>query len=442
MGANCAYNGVMHSGRYWGWLSVVVAACSFDTSGVTGDASDHAPDASQADAVTADAEEPPDGSTVPDAVEPPDAQRPDASCEWTYSPQYFDPCASGNPVPKPPLVLGLSGTYHYDTDLGVLQSPAVVIIPTVDTIIDGARVMWVEGFAIAEGATLRVEGSRPLIVISTGSIAISGTLDASSYWDGIVARTGAGADPDDCPVSPPTSGLTCVQHGGSGGGAGAFGGDGGGGGEGGDTRDCEDGINVDGIPGGEGGVALGAAPSVLRGGCAGRDGAQNESGTVDRGRAGPGGGAVHLTARGSLVVGGVIQAGGAGGTAGLDNRSGGGGGGSGGFIGLEAHSIEIQQTGVVAANGGGGGGGCDNNPATSGESGLADDVAATGGAAQGSGGKGGDGGYRDSPAGEPGEPAERGGGGGGGGVGYIVFHSPTTPDVHGDAVVSPAQLTP
>jgi len=432
----------MWVGRYGFGLVALVTACSFDTSGIAGDAAVNAPDARRADAASGDAAERPDATEEPDAQQPPDAAPPDAACEWTFSPAYFDPCAGGNPEPNPPLTLNQAGVYHYDTDTAVLTSPSDVQVPTVDTLIGDARAVWVEGFVIYASSTLRVEGSRPLIIISTGNVAVLGTIDASSYWDADGVHVGAGADPEACPVSPPDSGRTCVQHGGSGGGAGAFGGDGGGGGEGGDTRDCEDGINVDGIPGGAGGVALAAVPAVIRGGCAGRDGAQNESGTSDRGRAGPGGGAIHLTARGTLLVGGVVHAGGAGGTAGLDNRSGGGGGGSGGFIGLEAHSISIQETGVLAANGGGGGGGCDNNPAEPGEAGQTDDVAAVGGAHQGSGGDGGDGGYLLVPAGEPGDAAERGGGGGGGGVGFIAFYSPNTPSVHAASVISPAPVTP
>jgi len=422
-------------------LAALLAACSFDTTGIAGrDAAPNLPDAVQVPDGSHDdgSNPPPDALVYPDAPLPPDASGPDAACAWSYLPIYFDPCASGNPEPNPALVLDEAGTYRYNTDTGTLTSPGDGAIATVDSTIGLARAMWVEGLAVEAPATLRVEGVRPLIIISTDNIAILGVIDASSYWDGGGPRAGAGSEPFGCPGSPPDPGQTCVQHGGSGGGGGAFGGNGGGGGEGGDTRDCEDGINIDGIPGGAGGIAIGAAPDILRGGCAGRDGAQNESGTGDRGRGGPGGGAVHLTARGTILVGGTIHAGGAGGTAGLDNRSGGGGGGSGGFVGVEAHTIMIQDSGVLAANGGGGGGGCDNSAAEPGDDGQPSDDAAEGGDEQNAGGAGGEGGHRDVPAGQPGGLGIRGGGGGGGGVGFIIFRSPSAPTIDASAIVSPA----
>jgi len=81
---------------------------------------------------------------------------------------------------------------------------------------------------------------------------------------------------------------------------------------------------------------------------------------------------------GTITVSGIINAGGCGGTQG-DATHGGGGGGSGGAVLLEAPTVHVTATGVLAANGGGGGGGGDA-AATAGEAGRPNDTRASGGA--------------------------------------------------------------
>jgi hypothetical protein len=370
----------------------------------------------------------------------PDAMPPDAACSWPYPPTHVDPCTG--PTPGPALGFGTAGTWIFDTDSGELTDPNDDTTTPTTTIVGGARVLWVADFTLPISRTLRAVGSRPLLVVSDSDISISGTVDVASAWDGDDGRfvSGAGANPSVCPISPPDPGQECAQHGGSGGGAGAFGGDGGDGGRGGDGRNCGGG-NTSGIAGGAGGNAVNSTPTDLRGGCAGRDGSQNNSGTDLRGRGAPGGGAIHLMARGTLTVNGTINAGGGGGRAGLGERSGGGGGGSGGMIGLEATTLDVNATAALGANGGGGGGGADDAAASPGADALALELAAPGGMPDGNGTAGGNGGFVSAANGASATAAERGGGGGGGGVGFILLYSPNTPMVSIAATVSPAAAT-
>lgn len=397
------------------WLPA--AGCDFSPPQVD-DGDDNTPDAGN--------------SGTPDAPATGGSDAPPA-CAWTFDPVYFDPCDSQVPTARAPLTLDRLGTYIYDTTGQRLEDPDQNPIDVPQLLLSGnVQSIWLEGLTIESGAVLRVVGNRPLIIVSTGDITIDGEIDASSKQGG---TDGPGANPSACPTSPPAPGETCAQHGGSGGGGGGFGGAGGQGGEGGDGRNCEAG--VDGRPGGPGGVALAQTPTQLRGGCAGRDGAANNSGTAaNAGDAGAGGGAVHLSAQGTLKVNGSVHAGGAGGGPGTDGqRAGGGGGGSGGMLGLEAGTLVIGSDGVVAANGGGGGGGCDGMTAMPGQDGQPSDQLAAGGPKQNNGGDGGDGGAAGTADGESPSPAERGGGGAGGGVGIIQFFSPSAPTI--DGKVSP-----
>lgn len=408
--------------------------CSFDKGGVNlNDAGQVVIDASRFDA---DPNQP-DARPLPDApFGTPDATPgPDAACNWGYTPVHVDPC--NGPLGDPALTLAMPGTYTYDTDTGVLTAPDLSTSTPTNTVSGQTRIWWLQRLSIDAGVTLRTVGARPLMIVSHDLISMQGTIDASSKWTGSEVELGSGANPSDCPASPPDPGQTCAQHGGSGGGGGAFGSNGGAGGEGGDGHDC----TTDGIPGGAGGTALGMTPSAIRGGCAGRDGAPNNNPSSVEGEGGPGGGAIYLVARNSIAVIGTIHAGGAGGGPGEDTRAGGGAGGSGGLIGLEATDIIVGASGVLAANGGGGGGGCNGNPATRGEDGKASDEVAAGGAKEGSGGDGGNGGHLSVVDGQPGDGAERGGGGGGGSVGFILFRSKNSPVINGSATISPTQIT-
>jgi len=423
-----------------GLVAIVIGACGFDQSGVVFNDGGVVvrPDARLGDARVSDAR-----VTGPDAIvtdaspTAPDAQ----GCAWPYTPVFFDPCAAGTPVASPGLLLDLNGTYVYNSDDATLTDPNMVVTSPASSIVAGARAVWFNDIVINSDATLRLEGSLPVILISLADLNVQGTIEVNSHVDGLGFVTGAGANYSGCSVTPPDPGAVCAQHGGSGGGAGAFSGNGGAGGEGGDTRSCG-GAFPDGVPGGAGGVGTGATPPVnLRGGCAGRDGSQNNSGSGSEGGGGPGGGAVHLAARGTLTLAGTLHAGGSGGGAGQDDRSGGGGGGSGGTLSLEGLTLDIKASATLAANGGGGGGGCDNNPAAAGQDGQPSDQLASGGPKQGAGGDGGAGGAAGTPNGGTTSPAQRGGGGGGGGVGFILLYSPNTPMVDGSATFSPPSIT-
>lgn len=106
--------------------------------------------------------------------------------------------------------------------------------------------------------------------------------------------------------------------------------------------------------GGQAGEPYGKGTLVPLLGGSGGGGVRNASG-------GGGGGAFHLVAKKKVVIGdgthsGGINAGGCGGQGGSMGGPG-GGGGSGGAVLIEAPSLDIRPSGVIAVNGGGGGAG-------------------------------------------------------------------------------------
>jgi hypothetical protein len=275
-------------------------------------------------------------------------------------------------------------------------------------------VLWASRFELKQNASLRVIGSRPLIVASNTSISVAGSIDAGSHLISNVYYTGPGAELTPC-ANGATAGAS-TQDKGAGGGGGGFGAKGG------------DGGHPDGLNAGSGGAAI-TLPELVRAGCAGARG-----GGGNNNLGGPGGGGLVLTARESITISGNISASGAGGRGAKGNKSyGGGGGGSGGMIAIDAPTIMIS--GYVTANGGGGGGGGDGGPGQDGQDGL---MGATTAALGGSGGSdaqdGGNGGNVGDPPGESLGDTEKGGGGGGGGVGFVR--------VHGTAQISPGTTSP
>jgi hypothetical protein len=170
------------------------------------------------------------------------------------------------------------------------------------------------------------------------------------------------------------------------------------------------------------------APTHLRGGCAGQGGGART--LSDAGIPGQGGHSVYLVSGGPIVLGGAINASGAGGEGGR-NRSGGSGGGSGGMIVLHSSAIMVSQTSVLIANGGAGGGGSQGPKAGDGQD---PDVASpfTPASSNANGGRGypADSLDRDGRDGPP--QGGGGGGGGGGGAGYIRSNQPLT-----GALISP-----
>jgi len=290
-------------------------------------------------------------------------------------------------------------TQAIDTSTSPLCGTAQ-LTPAIDAcVIAGTSVV------IPGGETVRVTGSRPLILLATGSLTLSGVVDAASHRGG---TTGPGAELGPCSttIKNPTVGASGDGGGGWGGSFGAAGNNGGNGG----------------LGGGGGTAAPAIATTTLRGGCPGAKGA----GTIG-GAGGRGGGAVLLIAKQTLTIDGAVNASGAAGEGGKTG-GGGGGGGSGGMIALDAATVNVP--GQSFANGGGGGEGA--NLAADGIAGsepTAPNTIASGGKLGTMfGGDGGGGGFGSTPGGSPGNGgsvatdhgnivALGGGGGGGGGVG-------------------------
>jgi hypothetical protein len=313
-----------------------------------------------------------DGSVIDsDAKTYLDAPPPGVIC---YGSGFGKTCFDTANVPTAPATLTAQ---TIDTDTSALCSNLVqnnsgwCVIAATDLTITGA---------------VNAVGTKPLVLVATGTLQVDGTLDVASHRGG---QTGAGAVDANAalcdPGTPPGN-----NGGGAGGSFGAVGGNGGNG----------------------GGTAGAVKPTnTMRGGCTGQDGKTGTFGTK-----GAGGGAAYLIAGTKIAVGGAINASGAGATGGATGNAGAGGGGSGGLIGLDAPMV--TNGGAIFANGGGGAEGSGNTTAgnNGNESNLGVAAAAT--ASASNGGDGGAGGAS-TAAGAGGNAATFGGGGGGGGAGAI-----------------------
>lgn len=359
---------------------------------------------------------------APDA----DPNAPDATplvcTNWAPTPAHFNPCLIQAPVTGLTLTAGL---WIYNTTTRTLTTPAAGTFSPPSELISQAGgdavLLSVDDFSVQSSATLRVIGSRPLIVASWGTIEVDGTIDVSSK----LGSQGAGANLASC--SSATDGASSTD-GGGGGGGGGFQGTGGNGGSG------------DSSPGVGGGSI--SPPADVVGGC---PGAKGGDGDAPGGPGGASGGSIQLSALTSIAVNGTILAGGEGGRGGQSTDGGAGGGGSGGYIGLDAPSIATIPMTVLVANGGGGGGGADDNgnDGAPGQEARADDTKAGGGAGGNSGG--GDGGKGSGEGQLSGENfatpgAGEGGGGGGGSAGYILIYTDASPMIDGATIVSPAEV--
>jgi hypothetical protein len=247
------------------------------------------------------------------------------------TPGFVDLC--GQAPPTMSLDVQTSATINTDTD------------PRCRTVTqtNGGPIclVYATSVSIGAGATLSATGSRPLAIASTSTMTISGNIDVASRRSD--NKIGPGAD-GTCAFSATPE----IDSGGAGGGAGAsFGAVAGNGGRG--DSDTSLGADGDAAPGLAGPVLT---PTALRGGCRGQTGADESGAGNDGGAGGHSGGALYLTATGSLSIAGQVRASGAGGTGG-QAQAGGGGGGSGGMVVVEAPTIAIA--GTIAANGGGGG---------------------------------------------------------------------------------------
>ncbi len=248
---------------------------------------------------------------------------------------------------------------------------------------------------ITTTGAITATGARPLVLLATATLHVTGTIDIASHRAGALVnpgQIGAGA-------VPATDTTLCdpgTPPGANGGGAG------------GSFTTTAGGNGGDPNHGAAGGMKTVAA---LRGGCAGQDGMSGTPGTK-----GMGGGAIYLYAGTSITIDGAIDASGAGGTHGVTGNAGGGGGGSGGMIVLDAPAVTNNS--VLYANGGGGAEGSGNT--TPGFDGAEPNGT---GAAPSSGSNsaiGGDGGGGSAQGVAPGNGAsDTSGGGGGGGLGVI-----------------------
>jgi hypothetical protein len=253
--------------------------------------------------------------------------------------------------------------------------------------------------------TLGATGTRPLVLLSTSTIVVDGTLDAASHIATLQDR-GPGANPSACVAgTAPT-----MRGGGYGGSLGTHGGNGG--------------NPVGGTPGNQ------PPPTALHGGCPGVPGAGTGGGN-----GGHGGGAVALIASTMISVSGTINASGKSGSSTTEDNVGGGGGGSGGMIVFDTPMLVFATNTRVFANGGGGGEGTGGNDGNDGTDPTGPAAGGAGGAGGTSGGDGGNGGFSTQPGTMGITPGGgEGGGGGGGGAGVIRVFRTTPPNL---GLVSP-----
>jgi hypothetical protein len=276
----------------------------------------------------------------------------------------------------------------------------------------GPDLCVIAGIDVHINGTLDATGSRPLVLVATNLLEVGGKIDVSSYRvlnNNVVVGEHVGAGEASAALcGAPTAGGDDAS--GAGGGAGGtFGGRGGAGAVG---RNGAGGMAGASVP-------VAAAPTFVRGGCAGTAG-----GNAVRQGGGPGhgGGAVYLIAGSQMMLSGVITASGQGGYGG-EMGSGGGGAGGGGLIGLDAPTITSSAT--IFANGGAGGeGGGESGYGFNGDSAVNATMAATCYDYNINGGNGGAGSVSTTLDGSAGQTDDNGGGGGGGGAGVIrVFGS-------------------
>ncbi|HEY8208178.1 MAG TPA: putative metal-binding motif-containing protein [Myxococcaceae bacterium] len=345
----------------------------------------------------------------------------DGSCGalFRYTPANFTPPAIGMfALPQ----RFNCGTSTFDSSPGAANpfqtwcnqpTPPVIVTPQGGGI--DAVVLPMRGLRVDNNNTLRLIGTRPVILAVFGDVTVDGTLNANGSGN----TPGAGGNSPACGGSGVGGAGSAASSSGGGGGGGAFGG---GGGTGGNSEQ--------GAAGAIGGSMNGPITlSPFRGGCGGGTG--GDSG----GSGGGGGGGVQVSASDSMIIRGRVGAPGGGGQGGQGDQSGGGGGGSGGAILLEALSMTFTSGARVTVNGGGGGEG-DNCCASGtwdgagGGNGRNDNANTAGGGdtSGGTGGAGGAGGAGPTNAADgfvgtsatAGSATVRGGGGGGGGgVGRI-----------------------
>jgi hypothetical protein len=220
----------------------------------------------------------------------------------------------------------------------------------------GLGVFAMKKLVIPDGTTVKVSGTRALVLLAGDTASVLGAIDVSAAGKtagpGGIDGGAAGAAAAGIGGGKPGTGDNYGSYCAGGGGGGGHGGAGGAGG----ASTCATPHN---FSGGAGGIAFGGvtlAPLVGGGGGAGGTLATGATDSYP-GPGGGGGGAIQLVSTVSLSFGpkASINAGGGGG--GQTVSGGGAGGGAGGGILLEAPTVTVATGAILAANGGGGGGG-------------------------------------------------------------------------------------
>jgi hypothetical protein len=269
------------------WWAVLLTSCTFDGGGVA-----------LGDGGTADA-------AIPDA-------EPDAGCTGLELDFRIDNVPVCLPAPGGVVQAPQNAVTLIDTSTGTIlfgDAPATDVVSVFVTQPDGvtaAMVIVADDVRVRSGATVRIVGIRPLIVVATGEITIAGVIDAS----GTLEVAGPGADLG-CVGSFGSPGVTVdvtneLAGGTGGGGAGGAlfvqtpsltvnGGkltsNGGGGGQGRRATDP-------GQPGGDGRLDSATAAAGGNGGGGGGRGGDGAVGTNDGGDGQEGSGAEEVTAGG------------------------------------------------------------------------------------------------------------------------------------------------
>jgi hypothetical protein len=303
----------------------------------------------------------------------------DCYTHFLYDPSNFDPDYLG-PGSTPQAILldcdaifDSGGTPSFEEWCGQPE-PSIVVDELSDPEV---VILTFTNFGITDVGSLKLVGERPVILAVFGDGTINGIIDVSADEN----TPGAGGN-HSCGSSAGDNGVGSYVSGSSGGGGGGYGTSGGmggnqtawkfSGGSGGDTRGSETLIPL-----------LGGCPGGRGGGCYTKSAA--------------GGGAIQISAAGTLTITGEIQANGGDGLPGCLSKGGGNGGGSGGGILLEGNIVDTTD-GDLSVKGGDGGNGR-------------------------AGGLGGDGANSSDLEGGAGEPEfTTGAGGGGGGYDRILIN--------------------
>jgi hypothetical protein len=259
-----------------------------------------------------------------------------------YTPSNFTPTAYAAPSG---LTTDCNATYSstsHSFTTGSCTGAAPTIYSNVAPTGGGPNVdiLVFASLTIASGSTLTLTGTNPVILAVYGNATITGTVNASASG----TTPGAGGNNSSCVAAAPGTGGVNGASGGGGGGKAVAGGKGSCGGQ-----NCGSPYTIAG-----GGVSS----TGLAGGCAGGIGecGFGGCGLFPSKAGGAGGGAVQISASGTLTGTGSVTANGTAGAAGGtgQNGAGGGGGGSGGYVLLQGSQTTAPSL-TLAANGGAGG---------------------------------------------------------------------------------------